>query len=101
MWLLDGMLILLYNFFSIKDTMRVPDDHTFGIMIKPDEYGVGDLLHQRPKCNYRRGHERENGLISAVRQQLKKANYHNFEHLQQAFHHYDKVRMAAAGLPSQ
>ena len=76
---------------SIKDTLRVPDDHTFGIMIKPDEYGVGDLLHQRPKCNYRRGRERENGLISAVRQQLKKANYHNFEHLQQAFQHYDKV----------
>merc|ERR1719234_2134784 len=31
----------------IKDTLNVPADHTFGIMLKPDEYGAGDLLHGR------------------------------------------------------
>ena len=36
----------------IKDTMNVGADHTFGIMIKPDVYGVGDLMHNRAPGRY-------------------------------------------------
>ncbi|XP_052815590.1 EF-hand domain-containing family member B-like [Mya arenaria] len=74
----------------IKDTLRVPPDHTFGILLKPDEYGAGDLLHMRGPGQYLRGNDRQRGVISAIRQHLKKANYHNFQDLSSAFRHYDK-----------
>ncbi|KAJ8019884.1 EF-hand domain-containing family member B [Holothuria leucospilota] len=74
----------------IKDTMNVPPDHSFGILIRPDEYGAGDLIHSRIPGEYLRGKDRQRGLLAAVRQQLKKANYHNFNDLQAAFRHYDK-----------
>lgn len=74
----------------IKDTLRVPADHTFGILMKPDEYGAGDLLHMRGPGQYLRGRDRQRGVIAAVRQHLKKANYHNFHDLNTAFKHYDK-----------
>jgi len=71
----------------------VPPDHTFGILLKPDEYGAGDLLHMRGPGQYLRGRDRQRGVVSAVRQHLKKANYHNFQDLNSAFCHYDKVRI--------
>lgn len=71
--------------------MNVGPDHTFGILIKPDEYGVGDLLHSRPVGGYLRGADRQRGIIAAMRQHLKKANYQNFSNLLHAFRHYDKV----------
>jgi len=74
----------------IKDTLRVPPDHTFGILIKPDEYGAGDLLHMRGPGQYLRGKDRQRGVIAAIRQHLKKANYHNFQDLLTAFRHFDK-----------
>ncbi|XP_077997743.1 EF-hand domain-containing family member B-like [Glandiceps talaboti] len=74
----------------IKDTLLVPSDHTYGIMIRPDEYGAGDLLHGRVPGNYLRGQDRERGVVAAIRQHLKKANYHNFNDLAAAFKHYDK-----------
>ena len=91
MFIIDSSFILCEFAFSIKETMHVRDDHTFGLLVKSVDYGVGDLMHQRPECNYRRGRERDDGVISAVRHQLKKANYHNFDTLLQAFQHYDKV----------
>lgn len=66
-------------------------DHTFGILVKPDEYGAGDLLHQRTPGEYLRGKDRQRGILAAIRQHLKKANYHNFDDLVQAFKFYDKV----------
>ncbi|XP_071822660.1 EF-hand domain-containing family member B-like [Apostichopus japonicus] len=74
----------------IRDTMNVTPDHSFGILIRPDEYGAGDLIHSRLPGEYLRGKDRQRGLLAAVRQQLKKANYHNFNNLQAAFKHYDK-----------
>lgn len=74
----------------IKDTLRVHPDHTFGILLKPDQYGAGDLLHMRTPGHYLRGHDRQRGFIAAIRQHLKKSNYHNFKDLQSAFKHYDK-----------
>lgn len=76
----------------IKDTLRVQPDHAFGVMIKPDEYGAGDLIHMRVPGNYLRGRDRERGVLAAVRHHLKKANYHNFHDLKAAFGYYDKVR---------
>lgn len=76
----------------IRDTMNVTPDHSFGILIRPDEYGAGDLIHSRLPGEYLRGKDRQRGLLAAVRQQLKKANYHNFNNLQAAFKHYDKVK---------
>jgi hypothetical protein len=40
---------------------------------------------------YLRGKERQRGILAAIRQHLKKANYHNFNDLLHAFRHYDKV----------
>ena len=75
----------------IKETMRVPPDHSYGILFKPDEFGAGDLMHGRAEGNYLRGCDRDRGLVAAIRQQLKKANYHNFNDLRAAFDHYDEV----------
>uniref|UniRef100_A0A8D0C6I3 EF-hand domain family member B n=1 Tax=Salvator merianae TaxID=96440 RepID=A0A8D0C6I3_SALMN len=75
----------------IADTLNVPPDHTFGILIHPEEYGVGDLLHYRLPSEFLRGKDRERAVFTAIRQHLKKANYHNFETLLEAFRHYDKV----------
>lgn len=74
----------------IKETLRVPPDHTFGILVKPDEYGAGDLMHMRGPGQYLRGKDRQRGVLAAIRQHLKKANYHNFQDLLSAFKHYDK-----------
>lgn len=67
----------------------------FGVIVKPDEYGAGDLIHMRMPSEYLRGRERERGIVAAIRQHLKKANYHNFNDLQAAFEHYDKVYIYA------
>lgn len=64
----------------------------FGVIVKPDEHGAGDLIHMRMPSEFLRGKERERGIIAAIRQHLKKANYHNFNDLQAAFAHYDTVR---------
>ncbi|XP_020663010.3 EF-hand domain-containing family member B isoform X1 [Pogona vitticeps] len=74
----------------IADTLNVPPDHTFGMLIRPEEYGVGDLLHYRLPSEFLRGKDRERAVFTAIRQNLKKANYHNFDTLLQAFRHYDK-----------
>lgn len=75
----------------IKDTMKVPKDHIFGVLFKPDEYGAGDLIHGRIPGNYLQGQERQRAILAAVRQHLKKSNYHKFNDLKSAFEYYDKV----------
>uniref|UniRef100_A0A8C8RSP0 EF-hand domain family member B n=1 Tax=Pelusios castaneus TaxID=367368 RepID=A0A8C8RSP0_9SAUR len=74
----------------IAETMNVPPDHTFGMFLRPDEFGVGDLLHNRVPSEFLRGKDRERAVFTAIRQNLKKANYHNFSTLLEAFRHYDK-----------
>ncbi|KAL8617479.1 hypothetical protein ACOMHN_048117 [Nucella lapillus] len=74
----------------IKDTLNVGPDHIFGILLKPDEYGAGDLLHSRIPGTYLRGRDQQRGLVAAMRQQLKKLNYHTFPDLIRAFRFYDK-----------
>lgn len=77
----------------IKDTLKVGPDHTYGILAKPDEYGAGDLMHGRAPSNYLRGKDRQRGVLAAIRQHLKKANFHNFTDLVHAFRYYDKVKI--------
>ncbi|XP_053468084.1 EF-hand domain-containing family member B [Ictalurus furcatus] len=74
----------------IADTMKVPADHTFGALLRPDEFGAADVLHATPPSEHRKGQDRRRTLVSVVRQHLKKANFHNFSSLLQAFRHYDK-----------
>ncbi|NXN63532.1 EFHB protein, partial [Himantopus himantopus] len=74
----------------IAETMNVPPGHTFGMLLRPDEYGVGDLLHRRVPCEFLHGKDRERAILAAVRQSLKKASYENFDMLLEAFRHYDK-----------
>ena len=90
-WSVEQNILLFLFHFRIKETLRVPPDHTFGILVKPDEYGAGDLMHMRGPGQYLRGKERQRGVLAAIRQHLKKSNYHNFEDLLAAFKHYDKV----------
>lgn len=68
-------------------------DHTFGILLKPDEYGAGDLIHNRAPGSYLRGSDRQQGIVAATRHHLKKMNYHNFHDLLHAFRFYDKVSL--------
>ncbi|KFZ47462.1 EF-hand domain-containing family member B, partial [Antrostomus carolinensis] len=74
----------------IAETMNVPLDHTFGLLLCPDEYGVGDLLRWRIPCEFLHGKGRESAVLAAVRQSLRKDNYENFDMLLEAFRHYDK-----------
>ena len=73
----------------IKDSLEISADHTFGVMITPDEYGAGDLIHHREANGYLRARDRERGSVAAIRDHLKKSNYHNFNDLHSAFASYD------------
>uniref|UniRef100_M3YNV4 EF-hand domain family member B n=1 Tax=Mustela putorius furo TaxID=9669 RepID=M3YNV4_MUSPF len=77
-------------FDSIAETMNVPPDHTFGACLRAEEYGAGDLIHNRLPGEYLRGKDRQRALIAAVRHHLKKFNCQNFDTLLAAFRHYDK-----------
>ncbi|TSK20150.1 EF-hand domain-containing family member B [Bagarius yarrelli] len=74
----------------IVDISKFPADHTFGSLPCPSHYGAGDVLHATPPSKFRKGQERQDTLVTAIRQQLKKNNYQNFTSLLQAFRHYDK-----------
>ncbi|XP_053819874.1 EF-hand domain-containing family member B isoform X4 [Vidua chalybeata] len=74
----------------IAETMNVPPDHTFGLVIPPDDYDVHDLLHDRVPCEFLRGKDRERVILIAVRESLKKADYGNFDVLLEALRHFDK-----------
>ncbi|NXH77605.1 EFHB protein, partial [Hydrobates tethys] len=74
----------------IAETLTVPPGHTFGMLLRRDEYGVGDLLHCQVPREFLSGKDRERAVLTAVRQSLKEANYENFDMLLEAFKHYDK-----------
>jgi len=72
--------------------MKVGPDHVFGMLVKPGQYGAGDLIHQRGVNRELRGQDHQRGVVAALRHQLKKANFQNFDNLLSAFRFYDKVR---------
>nr|KAF6420280.1 EF-hand domain family member B [Molossus molossus] len=74
----------------IAETMNVPPDHTFGVCLRPDDYGADDLIYNRLPGEYLRGKDRQRALVAAARHHLKNVNYQNFDTLLAAFRHYDK-----------
>ena len=76
---------------SIRDTLTVPLDHSFGYCPPPEPYGLGDLLHNRPDSRLLRGRSVDRSAIAVIRNHLKKANYNSFDNLLHAFKFYDKV----------
>ncbi|KAL8601471.1 hypothetical protein ACOMHN_000413 [Nucella lapillus] len=74
----------------IKDTMRVGPDHTHGMPVKQDGYGVRELVHYRLPRTYPQSRNLQKGLIAAMRQHLKELKYHSFPDLVHAFRFYDK-----------
>ncbi|XP_056236447.1 EF-hand domain-containing family member B [Seriola aureovittata] len=72
------------------NSLNVPPDHTFGILLPLDEFGVGETIHSTEPGQYVRGRDRQRSLVNTVRHHLKKVNFHNFPSLLQAFRHYDK-----------
>lgn len=72
----------------IKSTTGVTE--AFGLSLRGDGCGAGDIIHSRKMDNFLLGKDRQRGVLAAVRHHLKKANYHNFNSLREAFSHYDK-----------
>ncbi|XP_037640748.1 EF-hand domain-containing family member B [Sebastes umbrosus] len=73
------------------NTLNLPPDHTFGLLLPPAEFGVGELIHATEPAQYVRGQDQQHSLVNAVRIHLKKINFENFHSLLQAFSHYDKA----------
>ncbi|XP_039973990.1 EF-hand domain-containing family member B [Xiphias gladius] len=73
-----------------RNLLNVPPDHTFGMLLPVDEFGVGDIIHSTEPGQNVRGRDRQRSLVNAVQHQLKKINFHNFPSLLRAFRHYDK-----------
>ncbi|KAM4600416.1 EF-hand domain-containing family member B [Polymixia lowei] len=96
-FIFDAQFIILPNshLSRIAVTTKVSPDHTFGVLVPPDDFGAGDLIHAVDPEQYQRGRDRRRGLVSAVRQQLKKVNFNDFPSLLRAFRHYDKKGVGA------
>uniref|UniRef100_A0A3B4G1A5 EF-hand domain-containing family member B-like n=1 Tax=Pundamilia nyererei TaxID=303518 RepID=A0A3B4G1A5_9CICH len=74
-----------------EKTLPVPPDHTFGMVLPPDDFGIGELIYSTGPRQYTRGPDRQRSLVNAVRHHLKKVNFENFPSLLKAFRHYDKI----------
>lgn len=69
----------------IKDSMKVSEDHCFGLVELPDDHDVAYLLHKGSFDVFKTSLQNINGIIKNVRLSLKKANYCKFESLQRTF----------------
>lgn len=72
----------------IKSTVGITE--AFGLSLRGDGCGAGDIIHGRDKMDFLLGKDRQRGVLAAIRHHLKKANYHNFSSLREAFSYYDK-----------
>ncbi|XP_075322939.1 EF-hand domain-containing family member B [Odontesthes bonariensis] len=73
-----------------RNSLHLPPEHTFGIILPPDEFGVGEIIHATEAGQYLRGPDKLRSLVNAVRYHLKSVNFYNFPSLLKAFRHYDK-----------
>ncbi|XP_072249322.1 EF-hand domain-containing family member B [Leuresthes tenuis] len=73
-----------------RNSLHLPPEHTFGIVLPPDQFGVGEIIHATEPGQYLRGPDRQQSLVNAVRHHLKRVNFYNFSSLLKAFQHYDK-----------
>jgi len=79
----------------IKSTAGISE--AFGLSLKGDGCGAGDVIHGRDTSMFLLGKDRQRGVLAAVRHHLKKANYHNFSTLREAFKFYDKSGINSIG----
>lgn len=75
----------------IAETLDVAEDHTFGVMVQPDEHNAGELLHMEGPSTYQECQGFDTGVLSSIRYHLKKRKFHNFEGLLDALSKQDKV----------
>jgi hypothetical protein len=69
----------------IADTLRVSDDHTFGVTVLSDQYSAGDLLHTNGPSSYLSCTSPLNeGLLATIRRHLKINHFTNFDILRNA-----------------
>jgi len=80
----------------IKSTVGITE--AFGLSLRGDGCGAGDIIHGRSKEEFLLGKDRQRGVLAAIRHHLKKANYHNFSSLREAFSHYDKNKSNSIGI---
>ena len=80
--------------YRIADTLDVPEGHTFGVIVQPDEYGAGKLLQmQLPSSFDSTQYKCDLGLLSTVRQHLRLNHFHSFGALEDTFQQKDEVNL--------
>ncbi|CAG6013818.1 unnamed protein product [Menidia menidia] len=73
-----------------ENDLQLPPEHTFGMILPPEQFGAGEIIHSTEPGQYVRGPDKMRSLVNAVRHHLKRVNFHNFPSLLKAFQHYDK-----------
>uniref|UniRef100_A0A3Q4M8K3 EF-hand domain-containing family member B-like n=1 Tax=Neolamprologus brichardi TaxID=32507 RepID=A0A3Q4M8K3_NEOBR len=68
-----------------EKTLPVPPDHTFGMVLPPDDFGIGELIYSTDPRQYARGPDRQRSLVNAVRHHLKKVNFENLPSFRYGF----------------
>ena len=94
--------------FRMAETLLLPESHTFGVMVKPDDFselspshththvtiiapGAGQLLHTEAPSVYLQCGRFDKGVLSSIRNKLKKEKFTNFEALLNGLQYLDKV----------
>ncbi|XP_064389897.1 EF-hand domain-containing family member B-like isoform X2 [Halichondria panicea] len=73
----------------LAETLKVDKDHTFGTIVKPDNLSAGALMHTNGPSTYEQSSVFNSGLLSSVRNILKKNNFCNFDGLLRALLYTD------------
>ncbi|KAM9723738.1 EF-hand domain-containing family member B [Menidia menidia] len=73
-----------------ENDLQLPPEHTFGMILPPEQFGAGEIIHSTEPGQYVRGPDKMRSLVNAVRHHLKRVNFHHFPSLLKAFQHYDK-----------
>lgn len=83
---------MVTNPYRMADTLDVPDGHTFGMIVQPDEYDAGKLLKMKSPSSFDGTQDKfDPGLLSTLQEHLRLNNFHSFEALHDAFQQKDKV----------
>ena len=81
----------------IAETLDIPEGHTFDVMVKPDEWNAGELIHVLGPTTFEECQGFNTGVLASIRHHLKKHNFYNFEGLLAALQHHDKVGRQSFG----
>ncbi len=75
----------------IAETLDLPEGHTFGSTVRPDEVNAGELMHMVGPSTYQECQGVDRGVLTSIRHHLKRNNFYNFEGLLDALQHRDEV----------